>query len=438
VGIFNRKKQESVMDLEALMPKATNRLSTSPFVYIGGMNMAGVVVTEDIAMQNPTVAACVDTITSAVSGLPLKIYKMDGTSATDPAFDHTLWSVLHDAPNPETTRHKFWETMMYNLLLYGNAYAQIQRDGAGRACGLYILLPSRTDIFRDPNTQKLYYTYQKPDDEFLPGAQSGQNNLAFEDVLHIKDLTVDGLQGISRVARAKNAVGLIIAYEQYSASFFRNGAVPVYYLTAPDTIPNPDKVISGIEAQLKGARNAGKAIALGGGMEIKTIGFSPEQSQLTESRKFQTDEICRIFRVPANMIFNKDHSGYNNSQHETETFGKFNLRPWLDNIEQEMKLKLLLPDERKKYDIRFNMDGLLRADYTARMDGYTKGIGSGFYSINDVRAFENLPKLTPEEGGDIHFVQGANVPLKDVGAPYRNNNSEPKTTPKEQSDRIKS
>jgi HK97 family phage portal protein len=197
--------------------KPSNQLGGGVSFPWGG-TASGKAVNEQTAMTVTAVYACVRILGEAIAGLPLHVCKYKPDGGKDRDISHSLFRMLHDAPNPEMTSFVWRETMMAHLLLHGNAYSQIIRDGHGRVLALYPLLPNRMRVDRDMRTGRIVYTYTK--DAGLPIF------LKKEDVLHIPGLGFDGLIGYSPIAMAKNAVGLALATEEYGAAFFANGANP--------------------------------------------------------------------------------------------------------------------------------------------------------------------------------------------------------------------
>ena len=166
-------------------------------------------------------------------------------------------------------------------------------------------------------------------------------------------------------------------------------------------------------------------------MKYTPISISPEQAQFLETRKFQIDEIARIFRVPPHMSGDLEKSSFNNIEQQSLEFVKYTLDPWVSRLEQAMFRALLTREEKKKYFFKFNVDGLLRGDYQSRMAGYAVGIQNGFMSPNDIRALENLDRIPKEDGGDLYMVNGNMVPLVSAGAAY---NTEPDDRKEESAD----
>lgn len=389
--------------------------STLSFLF--GSTTSGKVVNEQTAMQTTAVYACVRILSEAVAGLPLHIYRYRADGGKERIPQHPLYSLLHDEPNSEMTSFVFRETLMSHLLLWGNAYAQVVRNGRGQVIALYPLLPNKMDVSRAANGE-LLYTYYRDSDESGIKPEGGYVTLRKDEVLHIPGLGFDGLIGYSPIAMSKNAIGMSLATEEYGASFFANGANPGGVLEHPGVIKDIQRVKDSWNTAYQGSGNAHKIAVLEEGMKFQAIGIPPEEAQFLETRKFQIDEIARIFRVPPHMVGDLEKSSFSNIEQQSLEFVKYTLDPWVVRWEQSLQQSLILPSEKASLMIRFNLDGLLRGDYQSRMQGYSVGIQNGFYSVNDVRQLEDLNLLEDAEGGNLHFVNGNMVKLKDVGAAY--------------------
>ena len=217
--------------------KPQNRTVGSSFSFFMGGSTSGKPVNERSAMQMTAVYSCVRILAEAIAGLPLHLYRYNENGSKEKAIDHPLYRLLHDEPNPEMSSFVFRETLMTHLLLWGNAYAQIIRNGKGEVIALYPLMPNKMTVDRDENGQ-LYYTYQRASEE-AHTMEGSSVRLKPYDVLHIPGLGFDGLVGYSPIAMAKNAIGMAIACEEFGAKFFANGAAPSGVLEHPGTIKDP-------------------------------------------------------------------------------------------------------------------------------------------------------------------------------------------------------
>ena len=394
--------------------KPQNRTAGSSYAFYMGGTSSGKNVTERSAMQMTAVYSCVRILAEAVAGLPLHLYKYNDDGGKEKALDHPLYRLLHDEPNPEMSSFVFRETLMTHLLLWGNAYAQVIRNGKNEVVALYPLMPNKMSVDRDERG-RLYYTYYRGPDEAIKNKDFAVT-LQPSDVLHIPGLGFDGLVGYSPIAMAKNAIGMAIACEEYGAKFFANGAAPGGVLEHPGTIKDPQRVRESWQSTFGGSGNANKIAVLEEGMKYTPIGISPEQAQFLETRKFQINEIARIFRVPPHMVGDLEKSSFSNIEQQSLEFVKYTLDPWVIRWEQSIQRALLSHDEKALYFVKFNVEGLLRGDYQSRMNGYAIGRQNGWMSANDIRELENLDRIPAEDGGDLYLINGNMLPLKNAGA----------------------
>lgn len=395
-------------------PKIDNRTVGSSYSFYMGGSSAGKNVNERSAMQMTAVYSCVRILAEAVAGLPLHLYRYKEDGGKERAIDNNLYHLLHDEPNKEMSSFIFRETLMTHLLLWGNAYAQIIRNGKSEVVALYPLMPNKMQVDRDENGE-LYYIYTRSSDE-AKTMEGVTVYLTPRDVLHIPGLGFDGLVGYSPIAMAKNAIGLAIATEEYGAKFFANGAAPSGVLEHPGTIKDPSRLRENWNSTFGGSANSGKVAVLEEGMKYTPISISPEQAQFLETRKFQIDEIARIFRVPPHMVGDLEKSSFSNIEQQSLEFVKYTLDPWVIRWEQSLSRVLLNEDEKRKYFFKFNLEGLLRGDYESRMSGYAVARQNGWMSANDIRELENMDKIPAEDGGDLYLINGNMLPLNKAGA----------------------
>jgi len=388
-----------------------NYLPGSVYEFFFGITSSGKTVNERTAMQTTAVYACVRILAETIASLPLHTYKYT-KDGKEKATEHQLYYLLHDEPNPEMTSFVFRETLMSHLLLWGNAYAQIIRDGRGQVVALYPLLPDKMRVDRNTSGE-LYYEYH---------SDKGVYIFNKDDVLHIPGLGFDGLIGYSPIAMAKNAIGMAMATEEYGASFFANGANPGGVLEHPGVVKDPKKIRDSWNQVYQGSSNAHRIAVLEEGMKFQQIGIPPEQAQFLETRKFQINEIARLFRIPPHMVGDLEKSSFSNIEQQSLEFVKYTLDPWVIRWEMSMQKALLLPSEKRTYFIKLNVDGLLRGDYQSRMTGYSIGRQNGWLSSNDIRELENMNSIPEEFGGDLYLINGNMTKLKDAGA-FANTNS---------------
>ena len=393
-------------------PSPQDSVSSALPFYFGG-SAAGKPVNPRTAVQMTAVYACVRVIAETVASLPLHVFKFTDRGS-EKAFTHPLYRILHDEPNHEMTSFILRETMLSHLLLWGNAYCQILRNGRGQIIGLYPLLPEKMSVDRDARGS-LTYDYTARD--------GGMVRLQPEDVLHIPGLGFDGIMGYSPIALEKNAIGLGIAAEEYGSRFFSNGATPSGVLTHPNTVKNPASLRESWNAAYGGSTNSGKVAILEEGMKFEKVSIPNNEAQFLESRKFQVAEICRIYRVPPHLVGDLEHATFSNIEHQSISFAMHTIRPWLVRIEQAMNKSLFTEKEKSRgpdpgrgpdsgfFYVRFNIDGLMRGSYKERMEGYAIGRQNGWLSADDIRELENMNPLPDGAGGGAYMVNGNMVPI---------------------------
>ena len=383
-------------------PKAS--VSAAPTFFFG-TSWSGKSVNPQNSIQVSVVYACVRVIAETIASLPLGVFEDTGDGSRKAA-DHPLYRLLHDEPNEEMTSFVMRETMMTHLLLWGNSYSQIIRTGKNKVVSLYPLLPDHMDVDRD-SKGRLVYTYTTKD--------GVQVRLDPAEVLHIPGLGFDGIVGYSPIALEKNAIGLGIAAEEYGSRFFQNGARPSGVLTHPNTVKDPARLRASWNAAYGGSANGSKVAILEENMHFTPISMPNNEAQFLETRKFQVEEICRIFRVPPHLIGNLDRSTFSNIEHQSIDFAVHTIRPWLVRIEQAMNRALFPETEKGHFYVQFNIDGLMRGDYKSRMEGYAIGRQNGWLSANDIRGLENMNPIPQDEGGNDFLINGNMIPIQLAG-----------------------
>ena len=411
-------------------PKNSTNGSAFPFFF--GTSASGKRVNERSSLQISAVYACVRILSETIGTLPFHLYRVTPDGGREKAIDHPLYFLLAKEPNSEMTSTVFRQTMMLQALLWGNAYAQIIRNGRGEVLEIYPLQASRMKVDRDENC-RLYYEYTRSDGDAnsLKGTASTVK-LKPEEVLHIPSLGFDGIIGSSTIALAKNSIGLAIATEEYASKLFQNGARPSGVLEHPGVLKDSEKLRKSWQETFGGSGNSNKVAVLEEGVHYQPISISPEEAQFLDSRKFSVQEIARVFRIPPHMLGDLERSTYNNVEEMSLEFVKYTLEPWIILWEQCFERSLLTRDEKMKYFIKMNVDGLLRGDFRTRMEGYRVGINCGIYSVNEVRRLEDLDILPEARGGEFHVTNGNVVKLEDAGLAYSVNGN--KVTEKEGDD----
>lgn len=397
--------------ISGMIKNATTSTLSNPSQWLvdlmGGKSTAtGISVNEQNALQSTAVFACVRILSETVASLPLPMYKRIAERGKARAPDHPLYSVLDDIANEEMTAYSLRETLQGHLGTWGNAYAEIEWDMAGRVKGLWPLRPDQTWPERNPDTNKLQYRTVLPDGTGVI--------LPFERVFHIPGFGFDGLVGYNPIRLFRESIGLAMATEEYGARFFGNGAKPGGVLEHPNKLSKEaqDRLRESWNEMHRGLSKQHRIAILEEGMSYKQIGIPPEDAQFLETRKFQTSEIARIYRVPPHMIGDLERATFSNIEHQSIEFVQHTIRPWLVRWEKSIKFKLLTPNERKRFFAEHLVDGLLRGDTKSRYDSYAVARQNGWMSANDIRKLENM---NPIEGGDIYLVNGNMVPTDQAG-----------------------
>ena len=355
----------------------------------GGRSATGLTINEVTALNFATVFAGVRILAEAVGSLPIITLEQVENSKRR-ATEHRNYTLLHDAPNPLMTAMTYEETVMGHLVLGGNHYSEIERDGGGRVMALWPLIPSRMTQITRPEVGRLIYWYQP---ETGP-----QVSLPMENVLHIRGFSPNGFVGYNTIRMAKESIALGMAAEQFAARFFSGDSMPRMALKAPGKVSKEtNEMLKGSWKNIYGGlSNVGDIAILPEGLEPYQIGVNPEQAQMLATREFQVKEICRVLNIPPHMMGIMEKASYASIEQELLRFIQYSLRPWLVRIEQEMNFKLFAPSERGRFFVEHLVDAMLRADIGARYRAYKDAIYTGIMSPDQAAEKENLPT----EGGD--------------------------------------
>lgn len=366
----------------------------------------GALINERTALEVTAISASIRIIAESIAAMPFCVYQRSKNGDKNKAVQHPLYSILHDSPNPYFTSFTFWETVVSHMLLWGNAYAEIEWGPDGQVKALWLLRPDLTRPIVD-DKGSLYY-------ESVIGGNVVQ--LPYYRVLHIYGLGFDGLMGYSPIRLYREAIGLAKATEKYGAVYFGNGAKPGGVLEHPGNLSSDaqTRLKTGWNEMHQGLDNAHRVAILEEGLTYKQIGLPPEDSQFLETRKFQIAEISRIYRVPLHMLAELDRSTNNNIEHQSIEFLTYTLTPWITRIEQSAALKLLTPKERQKYMVEHIADSLLRGDIKSRYEAYQIARQNGWLSANDIRKKENENPIPDEEGGNAYMVNTAMQPISNL------------------------
>lgn len=363
-------------------------------VFSGSMTSSGVYVTEAGSLSISAVYAAVRVLAESVSSLPLKLYRRDGRNRA-PAPDHPLYSVLQRQGNNLMTAMKAREVAMLHLLLWGNAFLEIQRNGRGDVVGLWPIHPGRVVVSVKIVDGQPTLSYD------VQNTKKGSTPMGPEDILLIAGLGTDYL-GKSPIQLHREGLGIEISARRYGAKFFSNDARPGLVLEHPGVMGDEafENFMTSWTAVHQGSNNAHRVAILEEGMKASVVGLPPDDAQFIETRKYGRSEVASIFRVPPHMIGDLERATFSNIEHQSIEFVVHSLRPWLVRIEQAITSQLLSEDEQGEYYVRHMVDGLLRGDTQSRYDAYTKARNWGWMSANDIRELEDQ---NPVDGGDVYL-----------------------------------
>jgi len=372
---------------------------------------AGVHVDEDVALTHAAVWSCVRVISESIAALPWHCHQR--TASGNEVINNDLDYLLHTQANGELSAFSWRETALANALLWGNAYAEIERAQGGQPMALWPIAPDKIHPDRTADGA-LWYVI------------NGQPTLRHEQVYHLKGLGFDGLSGYSVVRHAARSVGIGIALDMMAAGTFANGLNPSLVIKntggremSPDAL---DALYKQMADRFGGPGKAMKALYLGTGLEAQAITMPLDDAQFLESRKFQVSEIARWFRVPPHKLADLERATFSNIEHQALEFVSDTLLPWVRRLETEAEIKLIGRNNRYSGRLytKINLAGLLRGDMKARYDSYAVGRQWGWLSANDVRELEDLNRIP---GGDDYLAPMNMVPadmlreLNDTPAP---------------------
>jgi HK97 family phage portal protein len=399
-----------------ILTGALQRATKVPGVAVGSENSwlrglfnfnesaTGIKVDEFNALNVTAIYACVRILAESIASLPLPTYeRMDGAGKRR-ATEHYLFHLLHDAPNSEMSSFELLETMMGHVLLWGNAYAELVRDGAGRVREIWPLRPDRMVIWRDSATGEIIYIYTVKS-SFDLTRQPEKVVLDSSQILHIRGLGYDGVRGYSPITLNREAVGLALATQEYGARLFSNGARPSGILSSNRPLnAEAKKNLREDWQQLYGTlQNANRTAVLEEGVTWQAIGLPPEDAQFLATRTYQLNEIARMFRIPPHLLQELTRSTNNNIEHQGLDYVTHTVRPWTVRWEQAFYRSLFLPSERDQFFAEFLLDGLLRGDQLSRYQAYAVGRQWGWLNADEIRDKENMNPI-PGEGGDDYLT----------------------------------
>ena len=379
---------------QAEMPLgAPYNLGSLASMLTGVRTNSGQYVTPERAMRSAAVLACIHILCADLASLPLNLFRRTPQGAVL-ATDHSLYPVLHDSPNPWQTSMELRESMILDVLCFGQSFTEkiIGPSGVER---LYPLSAGRV-TYVDPISM-----YLPPDPPLMwryADPTSGNRVFLSDDLWTVRMLAPGGtINGQSLILLAREAIGLALAAEEQGASLFRQGVQTDLALSTPDALDDPTKkqLRQSFMDRHAGSSNAWMPLLLEGGLTASRIGLTAQESQYIETRQFQLADVARIFRIPDVLlgISQGKSSTYASAEQFFLSYVKYSLGPWCQRIEQSIHRDLLAPSEAAEYFVKHDLDSLTRADLQTRYAALAAGITAGFLTRNEARRMENLPTL---------------------------------------------
>lgn len=392
---FFKRKQNSI-----------NQQALADYIGFSADTYTGRRVSPAMAMRLTAVFGCVRVLAESVGMLPCFLYQSTDSGRVK-APKEKLYSLLYTAPNDYMTPQEFWEYLIASLCLRGNFYAY-KVKALGDVVELLPLLPDSVQPKLDENWNPVYQV------TFPDGSC---DVLSQDEIWHVRTFTMDSLVGLSPISYARQAIGLGLATEEHGARLFGNGAVSSGVLQTDQVLTDEayKRLKENFQEQHQGLSNAHKPMILEMGLKWNQISMSAEDAQFLETRKFQLEEICRIFRVPLHMLQNTDRATFSNIENLGMGFVNYSLVPYLTRIEQRINTGLVSKDKRGQFYAKFNVGALLRGDMKSRYESYATGINWGILSPNECR---DLEERNPREGGDVYLT-----PMNMTTKPQDNNNA---------------
>lgn len=397
------------MNLFKFFKRKQNSISLQEFADSVGFSVdtyTGRRVSPAMAMRLTAVFGCVRVLAESVGMLPCFLYQSTDSGRIK-APKEKLYSLLYIAPNDYMTPQEFWEYLIVSLCLRGNFYAY-KVKALGEVVELLPLLPNSVQPKLDENWNPVYQV------TFPDGSC---DVLSQDEIWHVRTFTTDSLVGLSPISYARQAIGLGLATEEHGARLFSNGTVSSGVLQTDQVLTDEayKRLKENFQERHQGLSNAHKPMILEMGLKWNQISMSAEDAQFLETRKFQLEEICRIFRVPLHMLQNTDRATFNNIENLGMGFVNYSLVPYLTRIEQRINLGLVNKEKRGQFYAKFNVGALLRGDMKSRYESYATGINWGILSPNECR---DLEERNPREGGDVYLT-----PMNMTTKPQDNNNA---------------
>jgi HK97 family phage portal protein len=367
------------------------------FLRDGLESSSGVTVSVTNALANPAVFRSVSLISYSIGMLPLHLIDSE---TKEKAKDHPLFQILHREPNNWQTAFDFRTLMQLRALVKGNAYAMIvrSRDLRGREERIIRLVPLNPDLVTivQNDDWSIHYEYQP--------IKGGKRILKPEEVFHLRGLSLDGLNGLSLVQQARNAIGLAIAADLALGRVFKNGSFVDGTLETDKTLSDTAyaRLKASWEARYSGADNAGKTPILEEGVKYANKGPNPKDAQSNETRARQVEEIARVFGIPRPLLMVDETSWGSGIDVLGQFFVRYALNPWFEAWQQAIERSLLVGPEKNRYEAKFNAGALLRGSMKDQGEFFAKALGAGghkpWMEANEVRDMLDMPEHPDGKG----------------------------------------
>lgn len=400
--IFGRPGPEQRELLNATGPvKLTSPLISQILGFGGTKNVTPIVVNAATAMSVPAYFASVTFLSGTLAGLPLHTYEKKLSDGTRKRSTKPISRVVGDAVNSALTSFEWRRLMMSHVLRHDRHVSYLERDAAGNVVNIFPLAPGSFEV-KGNAYRKEYHTKDARGKDIVYQA-SEVIDIVFD---HADDM----LNAAGTLRGAANALGLFIAATKYGSKVFDNGGLPPLVVEGPfASVGAAERAAEDIPKAIGERQRTNKqALVMPAGHSVKPLGLNAEEMQLTDLKRFCVEDIARIFSLPPVFLQDLTNGIRADSEQQDLHFVKHTLRRWTEQIEAELNLKLFGRDN-KKFSVEFNLDGILRGDFATRMEGMAKGVASGLITPNEARSLDNRP---PVEGGDVAYIQGAMMPLK--------------------------
>jgi len=375
--------------------------------------ISGVEVNEVRAMNYSSIVAAVRVLAESRAQLPLQVFRRVG-NGRERARERNESRILGEQPNPEMSAFTLAETQMAHVALWGNSYSELVWDGSGRLAQVWPIAPNRVTVRRvevedgaGRRAWRLVYD--------VTNSSGPTVTLQAEDVLHVPGLSFDGLRGRSPVSMAREAIALGLAAEAFGAAFFGNGSQPGGFLKYPGKLDDPSraKIREAWEETHRGPKAAHRVAVFEGGLDWVKLGVPPDEAQFLETRRYQNEEIARIYRIPLYMLGDLTHATFSNVEELALQFIGYTLLPWLIRFEQEINRKIFGPGS--DLYVKHEVKGFLRGNLKSRFDAYAIGRQWGWLSADDVRESEDENPL-PNGAGTL-YLHPVNMAVAGLPAP---------------------